>query len=116
MKLLFHIILIYFFVYVNSQVPPNKTINGCGMVGYTEPQSVEDCKDDSEICCYISLKIDEGTKKFCFPAPEKIDIEDIAEDIKQFTGYEVAILSCNDFSERIKVLVGNLILIGLILF
>ena len=65
MKLLFHIILIYFFVYVNSQVPPGSTVNGCGMVGYNEPQSVEDCKDDSEICCYISLKIDEGTKKFC---------------------------------------------------
>ena len=114
MKLLFHILLIYFFAYVNTSVPPGKTVNGCGKMGYEEPQKTEDCKDDYEICCYISLKIDEGSKRFCFPAPEKMELDDVKEEIETYTGYEVESLKCNDFSERIKVLVGHLILIGFI--
>ena len=114
MKLLFHIILIYFFAYVNTSVPPGKTVNGCGKMGYEEPQKKEDCKDDYEICCFISLKIDEGSKRFCFPAPEKMELHEVKEEIETYTGYEVESLNCNDFSERIKVFVGHLILIGFI--
>ena len=114
MKLLFHILLTYFFVYINSQFPDGKTVNGCGKSGYKEPQSLEDCKDDFEMCCFISLR--NGTthvKNFCFPAPKKIDKEDVGEEFKTHTGFDVFDLACN--SERIKCLISHLILIGFIL-
>ena len=115
MKLLFHLILIILFAYTYSQ--NNKIFNGCGkIVNYTEPKEAKDCEDDSEICCFISLKIDDNnTKKFCFPAPDKIERDDVEKEIKDFTGYNVESLQCFDYSEKIKYMVGNILLLGFIL-
>ena len=67
---------IYLFIYLYKQLAlffllnkNNKIFNGCGkIVNYAEPKEAKDCEDGSEICCFISLKIDDNnTKKFCFP-------------------------------------------------
>ena len=115
MKLLFHIILIFLITYAYSQI--TKTFNGCGKItDYREPNKEEDCKDSSEICCFISLKIDDNkTKKFCFPAPDKIERDDVEKEIKDYTGYNVETLTCFDFSEKIKFMMGNILLLGFIL-
>ena len=74
MKLLFHIILICIFAYINS-ADPEQTINGCGLKEYRSPTSAEECKDDFEICCYINLvdSNNNNIKSYCFPAPEKLN-------------------------------------------
>ena len=113
MKLLFHIILIIFFSYISTQT---KRMNGCGIIGYDEPTKAEDCKDSNEICCYIELTKESETVKFCFPAPDKMDQSDVDEEVNQYTGYTVKSLTCFDFSQNLKYAIGNLILIGLILF
>ena len=113
MKLLFYILLIYFFLFVSSQSSSNKTINGCGKVSYNQPKSLEDCRDDSEMCCFIRLKNGtENYKSFCFPAPEEIDKEDVADKIKEYTDYDIDVLACG--CEQIKYLVYHLVLIFLI--
>ena len=117
MKLLFHIILFFIFIYVNSQVPNGKTINGCGnTIGYDEPQKAEDCKDILQNCCYISLKNGtEPVKSFCFPSLEKISLDDVKDEILSNTGYTADKLECFDFSERIRYKIGYLLLIIFVL-
>ena len=115
MKLLFHIIIILIFGYINS-ADAGTTVNGCGLMEYREPTSEEECKDNYEICCYIRLADSSNTKKsYCFPAPDKMDLEDVSEEILDATGYTVEALTCFDFSDHLKYMIGNLILIGLIL-
>ena len=45
MKLLFHIIIILIFGYINS-ADAGTTVNGCGLMEYREPTSEEECKDN----------------------------------------------------------------------
>ena len=80
------------------------------------PTKAEDCKDSNEICCYIELTKKSETVKFCFPAPDKMDQSDVDKEVNQYTGYTVESLTCFDFSQNLKYAIGNLILIGLILF
>ena len=117
MKLLFDIILICIFAYINSDAT-TQTINGCGLKEYRSPTSAEECKDDFEICCYINLvdSKNNNIKSYCFPAPEKLGKGDVDKEIEDATGYIVESLACFDFSENLKYMIGNLILIGLILF
>ena len=115
MKLLFHTIIIFLFRYMYSQ--NSRAFNGCGKTNlYEEPINQNDCKDSSEICCYVFLKKDENnTKKFCFPAPKKMEKDDIEKEIKEYTGYNVENLECFDFSEKIRYIPRNILLLGLIL-
>ncbi len=120
MKLLFQIIIIFIFVYVNGQNNRNDiTINGCGKVGYGAPQVPMECKDDFEICCFISIeeKGKESNKRsFCFPAPKKMKLGDVNKEFEANTGFTITNLTCYDFSEKIRLLMGNLLLIVFILF
>ena len=117
MKLLFNLILILILAYINSE-DTEYTINGCGLKEYRYPTSAEECKDKFEICCYIKLIDDKKNhiKSYCFPAPEKFGKGDVDREIQEATGYEVESLACFDFSENLKYMIGNIILIGLILF
>ncbi len=115
MKLIFHVILFLVFIYVNSQLPNNKTINGCGKIGYDQPEKDTDCQDSSEICCYVEVENKDATKSFCAPAPEIINLDDVKTEIEQYTGFNVVKLKCFNFSEKIKFVIGNLLLLGLIL-
>ena len=114
MKLLFPIILIIFFSFINGQ--SQKRMNGCGKVGYDQPEKESDCKDDSEICCFVSLENpeDDNNINFCFPAPEKMELSDVKREIEDNTGFTVDKLACFDFAENLKYMFGNLLLIGLI--
>ena len=97
MKGIKQFILIFFIFYVNNQVPRDYSINSCGKIGYGKPQSFDDCKDPPEFCCFVSLqKTDnhDDNTTFCAIAPSKIEKSDIADDIKNYTGYELVELKC----------------------
>ena len=112
MKLLFPIILIIFFSFINGQ----KRMNGCGKKGYDQPEKESDCQDTSEICCFVSFQNpeDDNNINFCFPAPEKMELSDVKREIEGNTGFTVDKLACFDFAENLKYMFGNLLLIGLI--
>ena len=111
MKLLFLIVLIIYFSYINA----DQVVNGCGNLNYEKPTEPEQCRDSLEICCFVSLKNNDGTINFCFPAPDKMELDDVKKEVEENTGYTVEKLTCYDFAENLKYMIGNLILIGLIL-
>ena len=112
MKLLFLIVLIIYFSYI---INADQVVNGCGKLNYEQPREPEQCRDSLEICCFVSLKKDSDTINFCFPAPDKMELDDVKKEVEENTGYTVEKLTCYDFAENLKYMIGNLILIGLIL-
>ena len=112
MKPLFLILLIIIFSYINTE----NVVNGCGKIGYDEPTEARQCQDSREICCFVKLNKENGDSiNFCFPAPDKMELNDVKKEIKEYTGLTVAELTCFDVAENLKVMIGNLLLIGLIL-
>ena len=98
MKIINVIILVFLFFLVNTQVPKDKVINTCGIKDYREPINPTDCKEDDEICCYVEIKGDFGSKRFCVSSPSKIDKDEVKDDIKNYTSYELKNLICNKSS------------------
>ena len=103
MKQIDIIIFCLFFYLVNNQVLNNQVINTCGKIGYIPPNSVTDCVEKGEICCFVHLKnTPDGDKTFCVSAPSKIAIEDVKEDIESYTNFKLHQLVCNENSNFIK--------------
>ena len=119
MKAIKIFILIFFFIYVNNQVPSGSALNSCGKkLDYSPPTKKEDCVDDikGEICCYVELTSKNDASKiksFCAVAPSKIEKDDIAQKIEDYTDYRLSDLSCMN-SKYIKN--GSLFLLFFILF
>ena len=119
MKAIKIFILIFIFIYVNNQVPSGKALNSCGKKkDYSQPDNKEDCVDDTEgeLCCFVHLtnKNDESKiKKFCAVAPSKIEKDDIAQKIEEYTDYKLTELSCMN-SKYIQI--GSLFILFFILF
>ena len=112
MKPLFLIVFIIFF----SNTQTQNVVNGCGIKGYEQPTEAKQCQDSETTCCFVKLdKPEGGNINFCFPAPDKIELDDVKYEIQDNTGYTVAELTCHDFAENLKYMIGNLLLIGLIL-
>ena len=74
-----------------------KVINTCGNnIGYKEPQNHDDCKQDGELCCFVSVKDkDNVITNFCVSSPSDIEKEDVESKIKDYTGFTLVDLKCN---------------------
>ena len=91
MKAMNFIIFSFVFYMANSEV-----INTCSNIGYREPTGPNQCIQSGEICCFVRLKIsDNEYKRFCASSPSNIDINDVKDEIKNYTSYELVELSCN---------------------
>ena len=79
-----------------------KVINTCGSLGYAQPRNSDDCKEDGEMCCFVEIKdatefvADGGVRRFCVSSPSDIELDDVKDDIKTYTGYEISALKCNE--------------------
>ena len=77
-------------------------INTCGIVGYTQPRKVDDCKEDDEVCCFVEIEDStNGVRRFCVSSPSDIEFDDVKDDIKKYTGFTLKALKCNE-SQFIK--------------
>ena len=97
MKAIKQFILIFIIFYVYNQVPRDYSINSCGKIGYEKPKSFEECRDPPDFCCFVSLQNPNNSSDnttFCAIAPSKIEKSDIAEDIRNYTGYDLVDLKC----------------------
>ena len=104
------IIFFIFFYLVNNQVPSGYVVNTCGNLGYNAPGSSSDCRQDGEICCFVHLtNTPKGEQKFCVSAPSKISINDVKEDIEEYTNFKLNELVCNN-----SKFINNIILISLL--
>ena len=95
MKAINSIIFIFILFIINTQGDTN-VINSCGKIGYRQPDDASQCVQSGEVCCFVRIKIsDSETRRFCASAPSKINIDDVKEEIKEYTSYEITGLSCN---------------------
>ena len=97
MKIINFVSLLILFVLINSQVPDGKVINSCGKKGYDQPNDPSECKEKDTTCCFIWLEgTPKGDMKFCFVSPSKISVDDVKAEIKEYTGFDIKQLDCND--------------------
>ena len=81
-----------------------QVINTCGKkgLGYNQPENSDDCIEEGQMCCFAEIKHstdfhdDGGVRKFCVSSPSDIELDDVKEDIKRYTGYEITALKCNE--------------------
>ncbi len=74
----------------------SEVINTCGNIGYFEPTGPNQCIQSGEICCFVKIKISNNEyKNFCASSPSNIEIDDVKDEIKNYTSYELVELSCN---------------------
>ena len=73
----------------------HKVINTCGNKENNQPTSAEDCIEEGEICCFVSIKANNEIIKFCVSSPSDIEKEDVDDKIKEYTGFTVEELHCN---------------------
>ncbi len=88
--------LIFLFLFLVIEIKGGKVINTCGKNTYDEPTKAEDCVEQGEICCYVSIQ-DNNDKitKFCVASPSDIEKDDVDDKIKEYTGFTVLEVHCN---------------------
>ena len=88
------LIFLYLLFKINCD---RKVINTCGSnIGYNEPQNHDDCKQEGELCCFVSVKDkNDVTTNFCVSSPSDIEKEDVEGKIKDYTGFTLVDLKCN---------------------
>ena len=73
-----------------------QVINTCGNILGRQPSSAEECIEEGEICCYVSLLTpDNQPIKFCVSSPSDIEKEDVEGKIKEYTGFTLVDIHCN---------------------
>ena len=112
MKVINNLILIYSIVFINNQVPSNFAVNSCGKISNIRPETANECIEEGEICCFVHLKRDSKEKKFCALAPSKIQKDEVSNEIKSYTNYDLIELTCNN-SDKIKNIFISLLLLFL---
>ena len=100
MKILNQIIFLLFFLVLEYQCDESggrKVINTCSNLGYNQPTRADDCKEDGEICCYVHIKDPSNNDeiKFCVSSPSDIKMDDVKDEIKDYTNYSLMDLKCN---------------------
>ena len=85
----------------SAPVNPDKVINTCGKLDYSQPENSDECKEDGEMCCFVEIKDstftdNNGVRRFCVSSPSDIELDDVKDDIKTYTGYEITAVKCNE--------------------
>ncbi len=102
---------IFFVIKINCQ---RSVVNTCSNLGYTQPSSSDDCKEDGEICCYVEIKDEnDNLLKFCVSSPSDIEMDDVKYEIKEYTGFTLQSLKCNKGQFIIH---NSLIILALLIF
>ena len=92
-KLIFFISFLSLF---SVTITDRSVINTCGNTENRQPSSAEDCKEEGEICCFVSIKsTNDEIVKFCVSSPSDIEKDDVDDKIKDYTGFTVEELHCN---------------------
>ena len=111
MKYFYKTIFLLSFLLSNISGDP-KVLNTCGNIGYNEPASADQCKEDGQMCCYVHLKnTDNSEIKFCVNSPSEIDKEDVKSEIKEYTGFTLVEIKCNESQFLYNSMIASLMII-----
>ena len=92
----------------------SQVLNTCGITNYNPPGSANDCKEDGQMCCYVHLqKADLAPSgiKFCVNSPSEIDKEDVESEIKEYTGFTLVEIKCNESQFLYNSMIASLMII-----
>ena len=113
MGILNKLILSFIFLFFKIKCDPRKVINTCGNIGYRQPSQSDECKENNQICCYVSLQEPDtgNTVSFCVSSPSDIEIGDVKDEIKDYTGFTILDLKCNKSQYIYNSIMVSLLLI-----
>ena len=91
-----------------------QVINTCGNILGRQPSSAEECIEEGEICCYVSIQDNNNqVTKFCVASPSDIKKEDVDDKVKEYAGFTVLEIHCNE-SGYINISMMALIFLSII--
>ena len=114
MKYFYKLIFLLSFLLSNINGVP-EVLNTCGINDYSKPRGPEQCKEDGQMCCYVKIVKDSTETAFCVNSPSEIEKEDVESEIKEYTGYTLVEIKCNESQFLYNSMIA-LIMIIFILF
>ena len=110
MKYFYKSIFLFSFLLVN--IICGNVLNTCGNIGYNQPQSSDECKEDGQMCCYVHITHDDGTDiSFCVNSPSEIEKEDVKNEIKEYTKFTLEDIKCNKSNYLYNNMIASLLII-----
>ena len=97
----------------------NKLINTCGYLETTQPRNPNECKEEGEICCYVEVTDPSNNNeklRFCVSSPFHLVKSDIKQEVKDYTGYILDDLVCNNCKYILNNFIPIVIFLVFILF
>ena len=96
MKFFYKAIFLFLFISkINFSHTERSVLNTCGVIGYNQPSSPENCKEEGKMCCFVEITKDNEDTRFCVNSPTEIEKEDVKNEIKDYTGFTLKTLHCN---------------------
>ena len=92
----------------------DKVLNTCGITNYNQPSSADQCKEDGQMCCYVHLTKADNTPpdiKFCVNSPSEIEKDDVKSEIKEYTGFTLVEIKCNESQFLHNSMIASLMII-----
>ena len=113
MKYFYKSIFLLSFLLVNTNCNSSRDVlNTCGNIGYNQPQSSDECKEDGQMCCYVHITHDDGTDiSFCVNSPSEIEKEDVKNEIKEYTKFTLEDIKCNKSNYLYNNMIASLLII-----
>ena len=95
MKIFNEAILLFLFLFFKINCDDERVLNTCGVIGYSQPNDANSCKEAGKICCFVKISSSTTTIKFCVSSPSEIEKGDVEKEIKDYTGFTLEALQCN---------------------
>ena len=111
MKYFYKTIFLLSFLLSNINCDPPKVLNTCGITNYKQPDSANECKEDGQMCCFVKIVKDSTTTAFCVNSPSEIEKEDVKSEIKEYTGYTLVEIKCNESQFLYNSMIASLMII-----
>ena len=111
MKYFYKIIFLLSFFLSNINFADGNVLNTCGITNYQQPASADQCKEDGQMCCYVKIVKDSTETAFCVNSPSEIEKEDVESEIKEYTGYTLVEIKCNESQFLYNSMIASLMII-----
>ena len=111
MKYFYKTIFLLSFFLSNINFADGNVLNTCGITDYSKPTSPDQCKEDGQMCCYVKIVKDSTPTAFCVNSPSEIDKEDVKSEIKEYTGFTLVEIKCNESQFLYNSMIASLMII-----
>ena len=111
MKYFYKTIFLLSFFLSNINFADMNVLNTCGITDYRRPNSADECKEDGQMCCYVHIVKGSEDIAFCVNSPSEIEKDDVKSEIKEYTGYTLVEIKCNESQFLYNSMIASLMII-----